>query len=331
MYVGLFAWRYGYVPPEGNPEHKSITELEYRKATQSGKSCLIFLLGEDVSWPRKLMDEVTGDGKRGEWIALLRQELAKEKIVSFFQTSEHLANLVGSSVHRWEEERRSVLDLSHTAVLPPSPNLLTLRALPLPTNSQSIQQRDMVVKDIYALLLEPHTSAVVLTGIGSIGKSTLTSLVLNHAERERRAGRGPFRSEPTLLRINENTLFPELVANIFVAVGKSAPDLSSLPPQNQAFAVFNALNTSDTSDTPRLVILDQFENLLDQQTGRALTVQSGVGEFLDALNSQPCACRVLLTRGCTKRLLRPSGMDELLWPVKLFQQQMAGIVVHSDL
>ena len=33
LYVGLFAWRYGYVPSEGNPEHKSITELEYRKAS----------------------------------------------------------------------------------------------------------------------------------------------------------------------------------------------------------------------------------------------------------------------------------------------------------
>ena len=29
IYVGLFAWRYGYVPPadKGNPERRSITEL----------------------------------------------------------------------------------------------------------------------------------------------------------------------------------------------------------------------------------------------------------------------------------------------------------------
>ncbi|HYT43570.1 MAG TPA: DUF4062 domain-containing protein, partial [Methylomirabilota bacterium] len=47
LYLGLFAWRYGYIPSEGNPEHKSITELEYRKATQSGKSRLIFLLDKN--------------------------------------------------------------------------------------------------------------------------------------------------------------------------------------------------------------------------------------------------------------------------------------------
>ena len=90
--------------------------------------------------------------------------VGKREDSQFLSDPEHLANLVGSSVHRWEEERRSVLDLDIPR-FPPSPNLLTLRALPLPTNSQSIQQRDMVVKDIYALLLEPHTSAVVLTGI----------------------------------------------------------------------------------------------------------------------------------------------------------------------
>src|SRR5438270_6985206 len=40
LYIGLFAWRYGYVPSKGNPERKSITELEYRRATQADKSCL---------------------------------------------------------------------------------------------------------------------------------------------------------------------------------------------------------------------------------------------------------------------------------------------------
>ena len=65
LYIGIFAWRYGYIPSEMNPEHKSITELEYRKAIETGKSCLLFLLDKDASWPPKAMDEVTGEGKRG--------------------------------------------------------------------------------------------------------------------------------------------------------------------------------------------------------------------------------------------------------------------------
>ena len=38
VYVGIFAWRYGSIPPKDNPDQKSITELEYRKAFQEGKS-----------------------------------------------------------------------------------------------------------------------------------------------------------------------------------------------------------------------------------------------------------------------------------------------------
>jgi hypothetical protein len=147
---------------------------------------------------------------------------------------------------------------------------LTLRAFPLPTDSRSIQQREEVVKEIYALIINAGTSAVVLTGIGGIGKSTLAALVLNYAERERRSGRGQFRREPVMLRINENTTFLELAANLFAAVEKTMPDLSGAPPQNQAFAVVNALNTSEAIDMPRLIILDELRICLIHRVGRPL-------------------------------------------------------------
>src|SRR5260370_18709495 len=51
LYIGIFAWRYGYMPSEMNPEPKSITELEYRKATQHGKTCLLFILAKDAPSP----------------------------------------------------------------------------------------------------------------------------------------------------------------------------------------------------------------------------------------------------------------------------------------
>jgi hypothetical protein len=51
----------------------------------------------------------------------------------------------------------------------PSPNPLTLRALPLPTDPRSIQQREVIVKEIYTLLVEPNTAAVALIGVGGIG------------------------------------------------------------------------------------------------------------------------------------------------------------------
>lgn len=60
LYVGIFAWRYGYIPEEDNPEQKSITELEYRKARSCGKTCLLFLLDEQAAWSPQWMDAHTG-------------------------------------------------------------------------------------------------------------------------------------------------------------------------------------------------------------------------------------------------------------------------------
>ena len=103
LYIGIFAWRYGYVPIEGNPEHRSITELEYHKAQGMGKECLIFLLDETAPWPRKLMDIVTGEGGYGARIDALRQELQQNTLVSFFKTTEELANLVSQAVAKWQQ------------------------------------------------------------------------------------------------------------------------------------------------------------------------------------------------------------------------------------
>ena len=53
LYLGLFAWRYGFRPPG---QTSSITELEYRAALAAGKPCLVFLLAEDARWPGDMMD-----------------------------------------------------------------------------------------------------------------------------------------------------------------------------------------------------------------------------------------------------------------------------------
>jgi hypothetical protein len=94
LYIGIFAWRYGYIPSEKNPDHKSVTELEYRQALQMGKSCLLFLLDKDVPWPPNAMDAVTGEGKRGKFIVALRRELAQEKLVSFFRLPKNWRTLL---------------------------------------------------------------------------------------------------------------------------------------------------------------------------------------------------------------------------------------------
>lgn len=107
VYIGIIAWRYGYIPDRDNLEHRSITELEYRKAAELGKPCLVFLLDENKPWPRNADDKVTGEGERGLRIEALRKELATERLASFFDTPDMLAGLVSAAIQRWEAGLRA--------------------------------------------------------------------------------------------------------------------------------------------------------------------------------------------------------------------------------
>jgi hypothetical protein len=91
VYVGLFAWRYGFVP---DGHDKSITELEYREALAGGKPCLIFLLDEEAPWPRTHVDR----GPEAEKIEAFRAELADRHMCSTFTGPADLAALVTAAV-----------------------------------------------------------------------------------------------------------------------------------------------------------------------------------------------------------------------------------------
>ena len=106
VYIGIFAHRYGYIPPGDNPQNKSITELEYRHAVKAGKYKLLFLLDEQADWKPHFLDSYTKEGERGERIRTLRQEIGQEKLVSFFQNPDQLASKVMAAVANYEEQRR---------------------------------------------------------------------------------------------------------------------------------------------------------------------------------------------------------------------------------
>jgi WD40 repeat protein len=97
VYVGLFAWRYGFVPTHDNPAGRSITELEYRHAHELGKTCLIFLLDTKQPWPPNLID-IASERER---LDALRAELSKRYLVGFFGTEGDLAGQVATAIHNY--------------------------------------------------------------------------------------------------------------------------------------------------------------------------------------------------------------------------------------
>ncbi|MEO6202180.1 MAG: DUF4062 domain-containing protein [Nitrospirales bacterium] len=107
IYVGLFAFRYGYMPPEGhgNPKNLSITELEFRQAEALHKPCLTFVVNDATAWPRSYDDARTADDK-GERINTLRQYLLTEKLASAFSSPHELSTLVLAAIAKHLEERK---------------------------------------------------------------------------------------------------------------------------------------------------------------------------------------------------------------------------------
>ena len=98
LYVGILAWRYGYVPKLDNPDSKSITELEFRHAVKCGKTCLFFVLHDDAPWPRTKMEK----GEGAEKFEALRGEVLENYSPSLFRGLSELPALVAMAVREWE-------------------------------------------------------------------------------------------------------------------------------------------------------------------------------------------------------------------------------------
>lgn len=88
IYVGIIGWRYGYVPEENNPKHKSITQLEYEAASRRPR--LVFLSARPRKTPGKKSDRAQ--------VAAFRSIVEKEKWFSTFDSALDLTNKVMTCV-----------------------------------------------------------------------------------------------------------------------------------------------------------------------------------------------------------------------------------------
>jgi hypothetical protein len=111
IYVGIFAWRYGYAPPDPGvqlnalpaslpPPRVSITESEFRRAVT--KRPLVFLLDPKASWPIQYVDALSGTSEDAAAVKRLRDELSTQWLTGFFTTPDDLARQVSAAVYRRE-------------------------------------------------------------------------------------------------------------------------------------------------------------------------------------------------------------------------------------
>jgi tetratricopeptide (TPR) repeat protein len=181
--------------------------------------------------------------------------------------------------------------------IPPATPAFSYRGIagvPPPTDQSTIQQRTQLVEAIYTKLTQPGINALALTGVGGMGKSTLAALLSQYTEVHQSTGNGFFQAPPLWLSIDQAATFADVIGTIFQQLDKPLSVLDKLSPAGQVEALFTLL---DTLALPRLIVLDQVDNLLDWATGKALSTQPGVGEWIDALNSRSWKsnARLLLT------------------------------------
>jgi Domain of unknown function (DUF4062) len=97
IYIGIFAWRYGFIPAEDNPEKKSITELEYLAAGE--KKRFIFLLKDNVPWIPTLVDSAENMRK-------FRERMRKETWVCEFGSPYELKSQVMQTVLQFRSPKK---------------------------------------------------------------------------------------------------------------------------------------------------------------------------------------------------------------------------------
>lgn len=194
LYVGLFAFRYGYVPPRqhNNPDGLSITELEFRHADALHKPCLAFVVNDTTAWPRVFDDAYTSEDK-GERIKALRQYLLTEKLASAFSLPHELATLVLAAVTKHLEDKRTPLspgarepDISADVTWKieekgsPYPGLMHFTRKYAPV----FFGRDAEVRELLDRMRLPEGRFIVVSGDSGSGKSSVIDAgVLPHIKK----------------------------------------------------------------------------------------------------------------------------------------------------
>ncbi len=111
LFVGLYAHRYGYVPPGSD---SSITEQEFDHAKKHNKPLFCFIVDEDHPWRPKMIDDEPPKSKLRDFKAKIGRGLVRES----FTTPEDLALKIATSISRYlaeaDPERMKTVSLTIT-------------------------------------------------------------------------------------------------------------------------------------------------------------------------------------------------------------------------
>lgn len=118
LFVGIYAWRYGFVPGDAGI---SITELEFSEAQRLGKPCFCFFVDPGFPWPEEFRDQGESAARLDEF----KRRMDALLVRSTFTTPDDLAARVLASIQRYERSA-SKRATQGSAQTPEQRNLTTL-------------------------------------------------------------------------------------------------------------------------------------------------------------------------------------------------------------
>lgn len=301
IYVGLFALRYGFIPPN-DPQQKSITELEYRKASAEPKERLVFLLDETAPWPQKFIDALTGDGQNGQLIRAFRRELSDAHVFAKFRTPEDLARQVSVAINdvqqRWtnqrlEQARKEQAEASAERATRDRQRVAGQHILDV---GDHFRGRVEEQRELGRLLADASTRLVSVIGRAGIGKTALATRVLKGLERDEwPPASGPLAVDGIVYLSTRTTgvtlerLFLEC-AELLEARQKEALLKAWASPLSLQDKVERLLKALDGGIY--LILLDHLEDLLDVQ---GQLTDPGIRCFLEQTLAATRGARLLVT------------------------------------
>lgn len=95
VFIGIYAWRYGYVPEGAN---RSITEMEFDRARDLEKPIFCFVIDEDFAWP----DEFIEGGSGSQLLRKFKKKIDTSFVRVTFTTSDDLSKKVLATLNRWQ-------------------------------------------------------------------------------------------------------------------------------------------------------------------------------------------------------------------------------------
>src|SRR5437660_5567577 len=162
LYVGFFAFRYGYVP---DGQTISVTEAEYNRAVERKIPRLLFLMSD--KHPVMPADVETGEG--AQKLAKLRERLKKERVVAFFDSPSDLEAQVTQALVPYRDSD-----------VPPPPQISNapqplIHSLP---TQQEIEGREEECATILRAIAAGEHRVYAFAAPGGFGKTALLAKVV---------------------------------------------------------------------------------------------------------------------------------------------------------